>query len=137
MHEMEELKRRLCDELEKINDKGTMTASILDTVQKLTSAIKNIDTIIAMDEGYSNGMSYGSYARDRRGRNMDGSYLGYDDYRGSYDDSYRMRRDGGRDQRYSRERYSRDLKRDLEDLMHNADDKEKRMIEKWMRQLDD
>lgn len=147
MHEMMELKEMLCDELEKITKQGKITSGILDTVDKLTHSIKSIETIIAMDEGgYSNarGMSYeGSYA-DRRGRNMDGSYEGgsyRDSYDGSYGDgSYRMRRDGRRDQRYnySREGYSRDLKRNLEDLMHEVgSEKEKRMIEKWMRQLDD
>lgn len=134
MHEMMELKEMLCDELEKITKQGKITSGILDTVDKLTHSIKSIETIIAMDEeGYSNRMSSrGSYARDRRGRNMDGSY---DDM--SYG-SYRMRNDGGRDQRYSYRGYSRDLKKNLEDLMYDADsEKERKMLEKWIRQLDD
>ena len=140
MHEMMELKDMLCDELEKITKQGKITTGILDTIDKLTHSIKSIETIIAMDEeGYSNRMgrssrgSYeGSYARDRRGRNSNGSY---DDM--SYG-SYRMRNDGGRDQRYSYRGYSRDLKEDLEDLMYEVgSEKEKRMIEKWIKQLDD
>lgn len=137
MHEMEELKKMLKKELQKITDQGKLTTGMLDAVDKLTHSIKSIETIIAMDEGgYSNGMDYGrSYARDRRGRNSDGSY----GYEGSYEDgSYRMRMDGGRDQRYSRRGYSRDLKHNLEELMDEVgSEKERRMIEKWMRQLDD
>lgn len=146
MHEMEELKEMLCDELEKITKQGKITSGILDTVDKLTHSIKSIETIIAMDEaGYSNRMG-GSYAVDR-----DRSY-GYDgmsnrgSYEGSYDDgrSYRIRKDGRRDQRYNYSRgsyedgYSRDLRRDLEDLMHDTNnEEEKRMLKKWIKQLDD
>ena len=111
-------------EIEEISHGNKLTQGILDTIQKLTASIKAIDTIEAMQEGYSNEGSYRgsyddrSYAIDRRGRNYDGSY--------------RTRMDGGRDQRYSR-----DLKDGLRHLMRNAKHDEKIMIEDWMRQLDD
>jgi len=139
MHEMMELKEMLCDELEKITKQGKISAGILDTVDKLTHSIKSIETIMAMDEaGYSNRMSYDgdSYADSYRG----------DSYRDSYrgDGSYRIRKDGRRDQRYNYSRdsyergYSRDLKEDLEGLMHKVgNEEEKRMIKKWIQQLDD
>ena len=127
MHEMMELKEMLCDELEKITKQGKITTGILDTVDKLTHSIKSLETIIAMNEkGYSNRMPV-SYAVDH-----DGSY--------GEDHSYRIRKDGGRDMRYnySRDGYSRDLKHNLRDLMHTVDSEhDRRMIEKWMRQLDD
>lgn len=123
---MEELKKKLHRELEDLSKQGKMSSAIVDMVQKLTSAIKNIDTIEAMEEGYSNRGSYdydGSYARDRRGRNSDGSY--------------RIRRDGGRDQRYSYEDgYSRELKHELRDMMMDASPHERKMIEKWIEEID-
>lgn len=147
MHEMEELKEMLCDELEKITKHGKITAGILDTVDKLTHSIKSIETIMAMDEGGNSSRSYRSYGESSRDsyrsserggsnesyRGDQSSYRGEGSYRG--ESSYRRRRDGMRDQRYN---YSRELKEDLEDLMQNAgNEEEKRMIKKWINQLDD
>lgn len=78
MHELYELKDRLCDELKEYGTKE-LSAGSLDTVDKLAHAIKNLDKIIESyeDEGYSgeyrDGMSYargrGRYAkRDSMGR---------------------------------------------------------------------
>ena len=54
MEYMHELKDMLCEELERIADKGELTAGSLETIDKLTHSIKSIATIIAMDEaGYS------------------------------------------------------------------------------------
>lgn len=134
MHKMIELREMLVDELNNITSQNKMTQAILETVDKLTHSIKSIDTILAMEEGnsygsynrgsyrYDDGSYDGSYARDRRGRNSDGSY--------------RMRMDGGRDQRYSRG-YSRDLRDGLEDLMADASMEEKKMLKHWMKQLED
>ena len=72
MKSYEKVKEMLCEELETIAKKGELTAGSLDTVDKLTHAIKSIETIIAMneynDDGYSNRGSYenrngNSYAR--------------------------------------------------------------------------
>ena len=79
MHQLEDLKWMLCDELEEITRQGKIKSKeALDVVDKLTHSIKSIDTIIAMeDAGYSNdnyayenrgGYSRNSYARGR-GRN--------------------------------------------------------------------
>ena len=71
MHMYEELKEMLCKELEEITRKGELTAGSLDTVDKLTHAIKSIDTIVAMEE-YSDDYTYrGSY--DREGDGMSGA----------------------------------------------------------------
>ena len=48
MHDYEKLKGMLCDELEQITRKGELTAGSLDTVDKLTHAIKSVVTIMAM-----------------------------------------------------------------------------------------
>lgn len=76
MRNMEELKEMLCDELDKIVDKGTVSMSDLEIVHKLTDTIKNIGKIEMQEEqGYSSdggwnasgtysqpgGRSYGRY----------------------------------------------------------------------------
>lgn len=122
MHEMEELKEMLCDELEKITRKGELSAGSLDAVDKLTHSIKSIETIMAMND-YSN-----------EGRSYDGSY------NRSYGRSY-ARGNGRRSRDYSGRRYSRDegmmmLKEELEDLKEHVAPDQQRMIEKWMKQID-
>ena len=99
MHDYEKLKGMLCDELEQITRKGELTAGSLDTVDKLTHAIKSIVTIMAMDDygdGYSradgdhmtSGRRY-SYAGRGRGRNARRDSMGRYSNRGgySYDDA--------------------------------------------------
>jgi hypothetical protein len=142
MHEMYELKDMLCDELAKITKKGELSAGSLDAVDKLTHSIKSIDTIIAMDE-YSedDGMSYGdSYARGEnrggnrgrsyaRGRNRDsmGRYTRGGSYRGSY-------ARGG----YSRDEEMENLKMNLQDMLEEANSEEERkMIRKWLKQVEE
>ena len=87
MHELYELKEKLCDELEEYGSKE-MTAGSLEVIDKLAHTIKNLGKIIEMyeeSEGYSSrgGMPYegnygGSYARGgrggRTGANQYGSY---------------------------------------------------------------
>lgn len=127
MHEMEELKQMLCDELEKITRKGELSAGSLDAVDKLTHSIKSIETIMAMND-YSN-----------EGRSYDGSYD--DNYGRSYRGRSYARGNGRRSRDYSGRRYSRDegmmiLKEELEDLMDHVGSKEQEMIRKWMKQID-
>ena len=151
MHEMHELKEMLEEELKKITKQGKISTSSLDVVDKLTHAIKSIETIMAMREsGYSN-RAYGRGSYDNysnRGESYGGSYDGY---------SNRIRQDGMRDQRYNYSRddysnrggysredsygsydgYSQDLKHDLEGLMHRVHGEgEQRMIKKWIKELD-
>lgn len=149
MHEMYELKEMLCDELAKITKKGELSAGSLDAVDKLTHSIKSIETIIAMDEYSEEGGSYegGSYARgggrggnrgggnrgggrsNARGRSRDsmGRYSGDGSYRGSY-------ARGG----YSRDEEMEELKMGLQELMEDASSEEERkMIRKWLKQIED
>lgn len=65
MHDLEELRHRLCEELEAYGTKE-MTAGSLDVVDKLAHAVKNIDKIIAKGD-YSYGkrtMRYSMAADD-------------------------------------------------------------------------
>lgn len=83
---MEDLKRMLCDELDEIAAKGTLSAGDLETAEKLTCTIKNLYKIEMMDEGdYSSAGEWD--ARGSYGRNMydrGGSYGRGRDSRGRY-----------------------------------------------------
>ena len=110
MKSMYDLRDMLCKELEEITRKGELGAGDLDIAHKLTDTIKNIDKIEAMeDDGYSS----------RR-------------------DEYDMRGRGRRGTHYVRGHYSRDggidnMKRQLQEMLDNADDESiRRAIQRCM-----
>lgn len=110
MKSMYDLRDMLCKELDEITRKGELGAGDLDIVHKLTDTIKNIDKIEAMEEdGYSS----------RR-------------------DEYDMRGRGRRGTHYVRGHYSRDggidnMKRQLQEMLDNADDESiRRAIQRCM-----
>lgn len=116
--ELEDMCMTLSDELAKTNDKlskssGNISASDIDYINKLTHAIKSVETTKAMlGSDYSN-----SYDRSYENGDMGGSHRG----RGRY-----AKRDSMG--RYSSERgYSRDSMIDeLEDLKSKAPDERTR-----------
>lgn len=122
MHELYELKEKLCDELKEYGGKD-LSAGTLDVVDKLAHAVKNIDKIIEVyeDEGegyssrtYPDGMG-GSYRYSREGRmNRNGS---------SYRSYARGRMNARRD---SMGRYSGDDGQDIEAVKAEA----RRLIDK-------
>lgn len=135
MHKMEELKEMLCEELDKITKKGELSAGSLDAVDKLTHSIKSIATIMAMEEaqddgGYSGARGRGSNARrDSMGRySREGrSYAG-----GRGGQSYA--RGGG----YSRDDAMEELVEQLRELeMNVGDEQSRRMIQKWIKQIEE
>ena len=82
------IKEMLCKELDEYGKKDELTAGSLDIVDKLTHALKSIETIIAMnEEGGESGryMGRGSGARGR-GRNARRDSMGRYASRGSYND---------------------------------------------------
>lgn len=110
MKSMYDLRDMLCKELDEITRKGELGAGDLDIAHKLTDTIKNIDKIEAMeDDGYSS----------RR-------------------DEYDMRGRGRRGTHYVRGHYSRDggidnMKRQLQEMLDNADDESiRRAIQRCM-----
>lgn len=130
MHKLEELRDMLMAEIEKCTDKG-ISAGSLDVIDKLTHAVKSIDTIMAMEEaGYSND-GY-SYARGRRG-NVRRDSMGR--YSSRYDDgNYRS----NNSYRYSRDDAKHDLADELREMAMNTDDPEsKNMIHKWLKQVEE
>lgn len=86
MHELYELRDKLCKELKKYGSKE-LTKETLELVDKLSHATKNLDKIIEKYEEEENG-----------------SYESYNSY-GSYDGSYRNNR-GGRVS-YNNDSYAR------------------------------
>ena len=107
---MYELRNMLCAELDEIARKGELGAGDLDIAHKLTDTIKNIDKIEALGGGYSERYSRGGdWEADMRGTYGRGS-------------SY-----AGRGTHYVRGHYSRDgamesMKRQLQEMLDNADD---------------
>jgi len=129
MHELYELKEKLCDELKEYGGKD-MSTGTLDVVDKLAHAVKNIDKIIEAyeeSEGYSSrNYPEGSY-RYSRERGMGGSY------RGSY---ARGRMNARRD---SMGRYSRDdgMVEDLRSMMADAPNEQiKRDIQRLVDKIE-
>lgn len=126
MHELYELKEKLCRELKKYSSEDVTTNS-LEVIDKLSHAVKNIDKIIEKyeeEEGASYG--YGSY---------EGSYRGGRSNRGSYNNGNSYARGRGRNAkrdsmgRYSNDGYSRnaDIAAELREMMMDAPDEQTRM----------
>lgn len=133
MHVYYKVKDMLCEELERVADKGELTAGSLDIIDKLTHSIKSIDTIIAMSEyedDYSEerGSSYYAGRNGNRGRNKNS----YTDM--SYDGMSYAR---GRRGRYSREDDKENLISRLENMATNTTDERMRAtIHKCINELD-
>lgn len=106
MNAMYDLRDMLCKELDEVARKGELGAGDLEIVHKLTDTIKNIDKIEMLeDDGYSRG---GDWEADMRGTYGRGS-------------SYRGRHRDARG-RYSRTDAHEHMRKQLEDMMRNADD---------------
>ena len=136
MHSLEKIRDMLMDELEKCSQKTELTSNSLENIDKLTHAVKSIDTIMAMeDAGYSNDYSY-----DNRGRGSDARRDSMGRYADSYRNSYRRgnsyRRYSRDDMGYSRDDAKADLMANLRDMSRNADGEQKQMIDEWMRQVE-
>ena len=125
MHELYELREKLCKNLKAYSKKSEITGQSLEMVDALAHSIKNIDKIIENDEE-SEGL------RGRSGRGMyRGSYESYDDM--SRGGSYARGRGAGarRDSmgRYSSDGYSGsdDMVSELREMMQDAQDEKTRM----------
>ena len=128
MHDYEKLKEMLCDELEQITRKGELTAGSLDTVDKLTHAIKSIVTIMAMDE-YEDGYSRADGEHMTSGRRY--SYAGRG--RGARRDSMGRYSRGG----YSYDDARDDMVKELRELMNDApDERTKQEFQKFISKME-
>ena len=127
MKHWEELRDTLCRELDEIAEKGELSAGDLETVDKLTHTMKNLDKIM-MGEGYSSAGDW--YAMGNYGR---------DSYRPDYRDgsSYRGRR---RDSlgRYSRADAREEMTEKLRHMIDSAPDSRTReALEKALRSMEE
>ena len=115
---MEKLREMLCSELDKIVNRGNLTADTLTFVDKITHSIKSIDTIMAMEEaGYSEDYSGNySYARGR------GRYAKRDSMGRYSSDGYSYERRG----RYSRDEGKHSMVKQLEQMMESAPGEQER-----------
>ncbi len=123
MYALEDLKELLCKELDEIAEKKELSAGDLETVQKLTSSIKNIHKIEMLEDG--------GYSRD-------GEWEA--DMRGTYGRGNSYARRGSH---YVRGHYSRDDEPHgkLMDKMNRVldgttDDRQREIIRRCMEQLD-
>jgi hypothetical protein len=153
MHKLKEnLKEKLYDFEEKVerNPKAEMSMQELQKVHLMSDIVKNIDKIEMLegDEGYSEdgqymgeGRIYGtSYARGRRNVRRDsmGRYSRDDGM--SYDGGSSYARGKMRDGRmgYSRDGAKEHLMDKAEEMLEMTHDpKERKAIEKFMRELED
>lgn len=137
MEYMHELKEKLCDELDEIARKGELGAGDLEIVHKLTDTIKNLDKIEMLEDGgYSQA---GDWEADMRGTYGRGSsYRGRKrDSMGRYSRDGRMMRGGYRDGRmYSRAEAKEDIMDQIENMMGDADEKEKTILRRAMTELE-
>ena len=135
MEYMHELKEKLCDELEEIARKGELGAGDLEIVHKLTDTIKNLAKIEMLEDGggysqagdweiegraYNRGNSYARRKRDSMGRySRDGRAMRYRD-----------------DRMYSRAEAKEDIMDQIEDMMGDANEKEKAILRRAMTELE-
>lgn len=136
MEYMHELKEKLCDELEEIARKGELGAGDLEIIHKLTDTIKNLDKIEMLEDGgYSQA---GDWEIEGRAYNRGNSYSRRKrDSMGRYSRDGRMMRSGYRDGRmYSRAEAKDDIIDQIEDMMGDADEKEKTILRRAMTELE-
>ena len=141
MRAMHDLKDMLCKEIDKIAKKGELSAGSLETVHKLTDTVKNIDKIMML-EGEEEGYSERGRRRDSMGRySRDGGMMGGWEARGgyggghSYDDggsSYAM---GGYRGGYSRGDGKDKMLHELGEMMEDADEHQRRILERAMQEI--
>lgn len=124
MKAMYDLRDMLCKELDELARKGELGAGDLEIAHKLVSTIKNIDKIEMMeDDGYSRDGDYSRrYSRGAYDRDMSNARRGTHYVRGHYS------RDGGID----------NMKRQLQEMLDNADDESiRRAIQRCMDTIED
>ena len=136
---MENLKKKLWEELDEIDRKDEIGPGDLELAHKLTDTIKNIDKICALEEGgYSSAvdsMDYGrgsSYAN--RGQHYVRGHYSRDGMRGDRRGDYSSRRDGRG--RYSRDDGREEMIEHVRMAIDTAPDEYKEDIKRFMRELE-
>lgn len=122
MHGIYALEEMLCDELEKIGEREELSATALDTADKLSHSLKNVQKIIEYYEamGDSDYPSGNSYARDGYGDRLWGGYGNGRSYARGRDASPKRDSRGRYSRNYSRAEATDEMMGDLHDMMNNA-----------------
>lgn len=151
MEHYKKIKEMLDEELRKVAHEGQLTAGTLETIDKLSHALKSVTTIMAMEEGgYSSdymdeGASWNysgrnSYARGR-GSNARRDSMGRYSSRGNGSSYARGSQDGTRsnyNRGYSRDDSKEEMIESLEEMMQYAStEKERQAIRKCINQLEE
>lgn len=137
---MHDGKRMLCEELEKIIEKGKLSVGDLEILHKLSDTLKNMLKIEMLDED-EDGYSERNRHRDSRGRysrddGMDYSRAGdwhaqgrfghsYNDMGNSYEGRGMYSRDDGKER----------MMHELGKLMDGANEHERRALERAMQEI--
>lgn len=117
---LEKIKHSLFENLEQFAKRGDV-ASNIKSIHEITDTIKNIDKIVMLEDGYSEGEW-----------EAEGSYRG-NSYRGEMTDGYSERRKRNRMGQYSRHS---DIVEELRELMHEASsEEEKKAIKRCIDQM--
>lgn len=115
----EELKKKLCKELEEIKSSKGLGMAEIEIIDKLTHSIKSLMYIMENSEDEMSHNSYGRYRSREDGMSNRGNYNN-----GSYDDgSYRNDSYARSGRHYVRGHYSRaedDMMSEIEDMMENS-----------------
>ena len=158
MADMDKLEQRICDELDKIAEKGINTSN-LETTYKLIDMYKDLRTVSAMEEaGYSETMAYENYPMSMargRGRNAKRDAMGRYSREGMHDDmmmnsrdyaearysqakmDYRNSRAGKNDVMDSLNEKMRELKNELKEMSRDSDfPEERQQIDKYVKMLE-
>lgn len=148
----EKMMNVICDEIDKIADKGITTANI-DALYKLIDMYKDLKTVDAMeDAGYSDAMAYDDYPMSYRGRKRDAmgrySRRGYEEEPRSEREyaearysqakrDYRQSRAGKTDVMDSLNEKMREIKKELQQMSKESDfPEERKEIDKYVDMLD-
>lgn len=144
MRAMHELREMLCKEIDKIAQKGELSAGSLETVHKLTDTVKNIDKIMMLEDGGHDGYSERGRRRDSMGRysrSGDWEARGRFGDRHAYNDggSSYAGRGGYQDMRggrgYSRDDGKEKMLHELGEMMEDADEHQRRILERAMQEI--
>jgi len=133
MKAFEELKEKLCKEIEELSKKQSLSIADLDILHKATDTVKNIEKIMMLKGGgYSedDGASYGmSRGMSRNSYESGNSYARRGEHyvRGHY----------SRDEGYSQGRGKSEMLEKLDDMMRESrNEKEREAIQKCIQQID-
>lgn len=142
----EKLKHMLCEELKEFEEKGSLSESSLEIIWRLSDIIKNLEKLeLLEEEGYSKAYMHDNEMSHRRGRGYGAKRDSMVRYSrdSSYDDGYSEHhypdgdgRVGGNAYMYSKSDGKEHIMHQLGQLMHDADDEERKVLEKCMRDLE-